>query len=152
MKPYILYAVLAGIAWGIGGYFEKAGLRAMGIPPIAGIALRTAVALLILGLLSIPAWRSIANPSSVNAWLMIVIGGGIVAGSLGMWSFYASLSQSENLGVTLAIAFALSPVAGTVMGLVQGTQEIDVRTGLGLLAIIGGIVLIQLAQHSPQQP
>ncbi len=31
MKQYILFAIVAGVAWGIGGYFEKAGLREMGI-------------------------------------------------------------------------------------------------------------------------
>jgi len=149
MKQYMLYAVIAGVAWGIGGYFEKAGLRAMGIPPIAGITLRTAVALLILGLVSIPAWKSIVNPSNTQAWMMIVLGGGIVAGSLGMWSFYSALSVSENLGVTLAIAFAFSPLAGTVLGLVRGDQHLDVRIGLGLAAMIIGIVLLQLSHQPP---
>ena len=150
MKQYMFYAVIAGVAWGIGGYFEKAGLRAMGIPPIAGITLRTAVALLILGLISIPAWKSIANPSNVQAWMMIVLGGGIVAGSLGMWSFYNALSTSENLGVTLAIAFAFSPLAGTVLGLVRGDQHFDVRIGLGLAAMIIGIILLQLSHEAPR--
>jgi len=150
MKQYMFYAVIAGVAWGIGGYFEKAGLRAMGIPPIAGITLRTAVALLILGLISIPAWKSIANPSNVQAWMMIVLGGGIVAGSLGMWSFYNALNTSENLGVTLAIAFAFSPLAGTVLGLVRGDQHFDVRIGLGLAAMIIGIILLQLSHEAPR--
>lgn len=150
MKQYMFYAVIGGVAWGIGGYFEKAGLRAMGIPPIAGITLRTAVALLILGLISIPAWKSIANPSNVQAWMMIVLGGGIVAGSLGMWSFYNALNTSENLGVTLAIAFAFSPLAGTVIGLVRGDQHFDVRIGLGLAAMIIGIILLQLSHEAPR--
>lgn len=150
MKSYILFAVLAGIAWGVGGYFEKAGLRAMGIPPIAGITLRTAVAVILLGLMSIPAWKSIANPGNLNAWLMIILGGGLVAGSLGMWSFYSALSVSENLGVTLALAFAFSPLAGTVMGLVRGDQQMDARIGFGLAAIVLGIVLLQLGHASPK--
>ncbi len=150
MKQYVLFAVLAGIAWGVGGYFEKAGLRALGIPPIAGITLRTAVALLVLGLISIPAWKSIASPANTQAWIMIIVGGGIVAGSLGMWSFYTALSTSENLGVTLAIAFAFSPLAGTVLGLIKGDQQIDVRIGLGLTAMVIGIVLLQLGPHSPK--
>jgi transporter family protein len=150
MKSYVLFAILAGIAWGIGGYFEKAGLRAIGLPPIAGITLRTAVALVVLGLISIPAWKGIAITGNTNAWLMIIIGGGIVAGSLGMWSFYTSLSHSENLGVTLALAFAFSPLAGTVFGLFRGDQQMDLRLGLGLVAIIVGIVLLQTG-HTARQ-
>jgi len=150
MKQYLFYAVVAGVAWGIGGYFEKAGLRAMGIPPIAGITLRTAVAVVVLGLISIPAWKSIVSPSNTQAWIMIIVGGGIVAGSLGMWSFYTALSTSENLGVTLALAFACSPLAGTVLGLVRGDQHIDLRIGLGLAAMIIGIVLLQLGHEPPK--
>lgn len=146
MRFSFLFAILAGIAWGLGGYFEKAGLRELGLPPIAGITLRTLVALIVLGLVSIPAWKSASFDSNIPAWLMIVIGGGIVAGSLGMWSFYSALSTSDNLGVTLAIAFALSPVAGTAIGLVRGDQPMDIRLALGMCAIVLGIVLVQTAR------
>lgn len=149
MKSYMLFAIVAGILWGLGGYFEKAGLRALGIAPIAGITLRTAVAVVVLGILSIPAWKSFAPPNDPGAWAMIILGGGIIAGSLGMWSFYSSLAITENLGVTLAIAFAMSPVTGTLIGLLKGTQDLDWKTGVGMLAIVGGIVLIQLA-HRPK--
>jgi len=149
MKQYIFYAILAGIFWGVGGYFEKAGMREMGMPPIAGITVRTLVALIILGLISISSWSLIQNPSNTRAWLMMIIGGGIIAGSLGMWSFYTALVKSENLGVTLAIAFAMSPVAGTILGLIKGTQEMNWKISVGILLIVFGIVLVQLS-HKPQ--
>ena len=152
MKPYVLYAVLAGACWGLGGFFEKAGLRALGAPPIAGITVRTLVAFVILGTLSIPAWRSVAHPEDVRAWVMVVLGGGVIAGSLGMWSFYSSLSLTENLGVTLALAFALSPLTGTLVGLIRGEQPMDLRLGLGLVAIVVGIVLVQLSHTTPKHP
>lgn len=148
MREYIFFAILAGAAWGVGGYFEKAGLRSMGLPPIAGITLRTAVALVVLGLLSIPSWKTIAPAANMPAWLMIIVGGGVIAGSLGMWSFYRSLSTSENLGVTLAIAFAMSPIAGTLVGLIKGDQPTDWKTAAGMLAIVAGIVILQTA-HRP---
>ena len=149
MKQYIFYAILAGIFWGVGGYFEKAGMREMGMPPIAGITVRSLVALIILGLISISSWSLIQNPSNTKAWLMMIIGGGIIAGSLGMWSFYTALVKSENLGVTLAIAFAMSPVAGTILGLLKGTQEMNWKISVGILLIVFGIVLVQLS-HKPQ--
>jgi transporter family protein len=149
MRSSIVFAVLAGVAWGVGGYFEKSGLRAIGLAPIAGITLRTAVALVVLGLVSVPAWRAV-KPASLGPWLMIVIGGGLVAGSFGMWSFYAALRGSENLGVTLALAFACAPLAGTALGLARGDQPFNARLGLGILAVAVGIALIQLG-HSPPQ-
>ncbi|MDZ7844246.1 MAG: EamA family transporter [Anaerolineales bacterium] len=149
MKPYIVYAVIAGVSWGLGGFFEKAGLQLLKLPPIAGITLRTVVALVILGSLSLSAWRQIEDPSNVKAWVMIVVGGGIIAGSLGMWSFYSSLSLTENLGITLAVAFAFSPITGTLVGMVTGSQKMDLKIGLGMIAIIAGIILIQLSHESP---
>lgn len=150
MRAYVLYAVLAGVAWGAGGYFEKIGLQAMRLPPILGITLRTLVALVILGLVSLPHWRAVSTEAGLRPWLMIAIGGGLVAGSLGMWSFYSALARSENLGVTLATAFAFAPLAGTVLGLVRRDQHIDLRIGIGLAAVIFGIVILQLSTKHPK--
>lgn len=146
MRPYILYAIVAGVAWGVGGYFEKVGLQQMRIPSIVGITIRTLVALVVLGLISLPAWKSAAGQSEVKYWVMIIVGGGLIAGSLGMWSFYSALAKSENLGITLATAFAFAPLAGTVLGLVRGDQEVDLKIGFGLAAMVAGLVLLQLAQ------
>ncbi|MBN1885680.1 MAG: DMT family transporter [Candidatus Krumholzibacteriota bacterium] len=147
MRQYILFAILAGAAWGVGGYFEKAGLHQLRMPAIAGIALRTAVALVILGIFSVPAWKSVGHPGDARGWILIVVGGGVIAGSLGMWCFYSSLATTENLGVTLAIAFALSPVAGVLTGLARGEGRLDLKTGIGLVAIVTGIVLVQLGRR-----
>lgn len=146
MRSSVLLAVMAGVAWGVGGYFEKAGLRAVGLPPIAGITVRTAVALVLLGALSLPAWKLVAHPSDRAGWLMLVLGGGVVAGTLGMWCFYGAISATTNLGVTLAIAFACSPLAGTLVGVVRRDQPLDLRTALGMAAIVVGIVLVQLGR------
>jgi len=146
MGSSLWLAVLAGIAWGVGGDYEKAGLRALGMPPVAGITVRTLVALLVLGLISLSAWKHVAHPESRLGWLNLVVGGGIVAGALGMWAFYGALATTTNLGVTLAVAFACSPVAGTLVSLARHDQPIDVRTALGMLAIVLGIVLVQLGR------
>ncbi len=146
MRESILFAALAGLAWGTGGFMEKAGLKALGLPALGGITLRSAVALVVLGALSLPAWKALAHPRSGQGWLLLVVGGGLIAGSLGMWSFYRSLETSTNLGVSLAIAFAGAPVAGTAIGLLRGTQNLSWTTSLGLLAIIGGTALLQLGR------
>jgi transporter family protein len=150
MRAYILYAVLAGVAWGVGGYFEKIGLQAMRLPPIVGITVRTLVALVILGLVSIPEWKAVSAHAPTRYWVMIAVGGGLVAGSFGMWSFYSALARSENLGITLATAFAFAPLAGTVLGLVRRDQQIDLKIGIGLAAVILGIVMLQLSSKHPK--
>jgi uncharacterized membrane protein len=146
MRASILFAVLAGVAWGAGGYFEKAGLKALQLPPLAGISVRTAVALLLLGGLSVPLWKSVSFSGQGTAWWMLILGGGVVAGAFGMWSFYRALSLTENLGVTLALAFACSPLAGTLLGLARKDQPMDLRTALGLATVMAGIVILQLAK------
>lgn len=144
MRASLLFAVLAGAAWGVGGYFEKAGLRHLGMPPLTGITVRTAVALLLLGALSMPTWKLIQNPGDRQAWLMLILGGGLLAGAFGMWSFYKALSLSENLGVTLALAFALSPLAGTLLALSRREQPMNLRLALGMILVVAGIVVLQL--------
>jgi drug/metabolite transporter (DMT)-like permease len=144
MRASIWFAVLAGFAWGAGGYFEKTGLRQLGMSPLVGITVRTLVALALLGTLSIPAWKAIQHPGDRMAWMMLILGGGVVAGALGMWSFYKALSLTQNLGVTLAIAFAFSPLAGTLVGLIKGDQAMSPRLAVGLLLVIAGIVVVQL--------
>jgi drug/metabolite transporter (DMT)-like permease len=119
----MFFAILAGVAWGAGGYFEKEGLKLMALPPLSG---------------------------NGSAWLMLVLGGGLVAGSLGMWSFYKALSLSENLGVTLALAFACSPLAGTLLGLVRRDHPMTKGTAVGLLTIVAGIVVLQLSKVHPK--
>ena len=59
MKPEFL-ALLTAAAWGVGGYFEKKGLHLGNLPPQVGITVRTAVALVILGAVSSPHWRTLA--------------------------------------------------------------------------------------------
>lgn len=146
MQWAVPLAVLAGVAWGVGGYFEKAGLRALGMPPIVGITVRTAVALLVLSVLSLPAWKQVGHPDERAGWFLLAIGGGVVAGALGMWSFYGALATTSNLGVTLAIAFACSPIAGTLVGVLRGDQPLDVRTVVGMTAILAGVAMVQSAR------
>lgn len=150
MRESLMFAVLAGTAWGLGGYFEKTGLRLMAMPPLAGITVRTAVALLLLGALSVPVWKQVSLTGNAKGWLMLVLGGGVIAGAAGMWSFYKALSLSENLGVTLALAFACSPLAGTLLGLWKGDQPMNLRTAFGLATVMAGIVILQLGKVHPK--
>jgi hypothetical protein len=62
MKPQLL-ALMTAIAWGVGGYFEKQGLHQGGLSPQMGITIRTAVALVILALVSFPQWKALPQGS-----------------------------------------------------------------------------------------
>lgn len=140
MKPEF-FALLTALAWGIGGYFEKKGLHLGHFSPQMGITIRTAVALVLLALVSLPQWRAVpqAGPKAI---LYMVIGGGILAGSVGMLCFYAAI-KGAPLGRVMPIAFT-SPLFGALMGMLFGAEPVSAKTLLGMVLAVGGIVLLTI--------
>lgn len=138
MKPELL-ALITAAAWGIGGYFEKKGLHLGHLPPQVGITIRTAVALVVLGAVSAPHWKSIAQ-AGPRSLLLMIVGGGVVAGSVGMLCFYAAI-KGAPLSRVMPIAFT-SPLFGALAAAVLGGEPMSARTILGMLLTVGGIVLL----------
>jgi bacterial/archaeal transporter family protein len=138
MNPQFL-ALLTALAWGIGGYFEKKGLHLGGLSPQMGITIRTAVALVILGAVSLPQWKTLTQAGGKSI-LMLVIGGGVVAGSIGMLCYYAAINGAP-LGKVMPIAFT-SPLFGVLMGVIFGAESLTWKTGIGALLTIAGIVVL----------
>jgi len=140
MKPEIL-AIVTAAAWGIGGYFEKKGLHLGNLSPQVGVTLRTAVAFLILGAASAPQMRTLAHAGS-RPLLMIILGGGVVAGAIGMLCFYAAI-KGAPLTRVMPIAFT-SPLFGALMAVLLGGEPLTVKAVIGILMSVGGIVLLTI--------
>lgn len=140
MKPEVL-ALLTAAAWGVGGYFEKKGLHQGHLSPQVGITLRTGVALVILASISAPQLRSIAH-AGPRALTMMILGGGVVAGAAGMLCFYAAI-KGAPLTRVMPIAFT-SPLFGALMGVLIGGETLTLKTILGILMSVGGIVLLTI--------
>ena len=140
MKPQ-LFALLTAICWGVGGFFEKKGLHLGNLSPTMGITIRTAVALIILGVASYPQWKTIPQ-AGTKAILYMVIGGGIVAGAVGMLCFYTAL-KGAPLTKVMPIAFT-SPLFGALMGLVLGGEPLTLKTVVGMLLTVGGIIVLSI--------
>lgn len=138
MKPQ-LFALITAICWGVGGYFEKKGLHLGNLSPTMGITIRTAVALVILGIVSYPQWKTLPQAGS-KSLLYMVIGGGIVAGAVGMLCFYTAI-KGAPLNKVMPIAFT-SPLFGALMGLIFGGEPLTVKTAVGIAMTVGGIVLL----------
>jgi bacterial/archaeal transporter family protein len=138
MKPQ-LFALLTAICWGVGGYFEKKGLLLGNLSPQLGITIRTAVALIILAAVSFPQWKFVPQAGS-KALLYMVVGGGIVAGAVGMLCFYTAI-KGAPLTRVMPIAFT-SPLFGAMMGILFSGEPLTLKTGLGIALTIGGIVLL----------
>jgi transporter family protein len=140
MKPQIL-ALLTAICWGVGGYFEKKGLHLGNLSPQMGITIRTGVALVILAGASYSYWPTLGQ-AGTKALLYMIIGGGVVAGAVGMLCFYTAI-KGAPLGKVMPIAFT-SPLFGALMGIVFGGEPLTIKTILGMLMTVGGIVLLTL--------
>ncbi len=138
MNPQLL-ALFTAMAWGIGGYFEKKGLHLGGLSPQVGITIRTAVALVILGIASFPQWKTISQ-AGPKALTMMVLGGGVVAGAVGMLCFYAAI-KGAPLNQVMPIAFT-SPLFGALMGILLGGEPLTWKIAIGTLLTIGGIVVL----------
>lgn len=140
MKPQ-LFALLTAIAWGVGGYFEKKGLHMGNLSPQVGITIRTAIALIILGAVSFPEWKQIPA-AGTKALLYMIIGGGVVAGSIGMLCYYLAI-KGAPLGKVMPIAFT-SPLFGALMGLWLGGETFNVKSAIGMAMTIGGIIILTI--------
>jgi bacterial/archaeal transporter family protein len=140
MKPQ-LFALLTAICWGVGGYFEKKGLHMGNLSPQMGITIRTAVALVILAAVSFPQWK-LATQAGAKAMLYMVVGGGIVAGAVGMLCFYTAI-KGAPLTRVMPIAFT-SPLFGALMGILFSGEPFTLKTGLGIALTIGGIILLTI--------
>ena len=140
MNPQLL-ALLTAAAWGIGGYFEKKGLHLGGLSPQVGITIRTAVALIVLGIVSFPQWKTIPQADS-KALIMMVIGGGVVAGSVGMLCYYAAI-KGAPLSQVMPIAFT-SPLFGVLMGVILGGEVLSPKSIIGMLLTVAGIIVLTI--------
>ncbi len=140
MKPEY-FAILTAICWGVGGYFEKKGLHLGNLSPTMGITLRTLTAFIILGIASYPQWKTVPQ-AGPKALLYMVVGGGVVAGAVGMLCFYTAL-KGGSLTRIMPIAFT-SPFFGALMGILLGGEPLTIKTIIGMLLTIGGIVVLTI--------
>ena len=140
MKPEV-FALLTAICWGVGGYFEKKGLALGNLSPTMGITLRTLTAVIILGAASFPQWKNVSQ-AGPKALLYMVIGGGVVAGAVGMLCFYTAL-KGAPLTRVMPIAFT-SPLFGALMGILLAGEPLTLKTILGMLLTIGGIIVLTI--------
>ncbi|MFH1452653.1 MAG: EamA family transporter [Armatimonadota bacterium] len=139
MKAVTL-AILTAVLWSVGGFFEKKGLNMGGIPPVAGITMRTFIALIVLSLFSFTKWGSVSS-CGIKPLLYIIIGGGVIAGSFGMLCFYMGISTG-HLSRVIPIAFGLTPVLGYVLGTILLKEPVTLVNITGLIFTSLGVILI----------
>ena len=106
-----------------------------------GITIRTAVALVILAVASFPDWKSVPQ-AGTKPLLYLVIGGGVLASSVGMLCFYAAI-KGAPVGRVMPIAFT-SPLFGVLVGLTFGGEPLTLKNIAGMIMTVSGIVLLTI--------
>jgi uncharacterized membrane protein len=154
MAPFV-FAILAGLFWGIGELAAKSALKSGEVGPMTAIAVRATVALPVIWVAWLAASRGWLEPVGVQAarepaawtqasaatWAKLVLGAGVSAGALGLAFFYLGLSTGDVSKVK-PIAFAIAPSVGVLLGWLILGESMHARKAVAVLLIIGGVVLL----------
>jgi uncharacterized membrane protein len=148
MKP-MLFAIAAGLCWGIGEVCTRSALHGARIGPIGAITVRSLVAipflLFVFWLMTRGAAGLRVEPALVDAdratWLKLVLGSGLVAGAMAMIFFYVALSLGE-VSVVKPIAFSIAPAVGVLLGWLVLGESMDARKALAVGLIVAGVVIL----------
>lgn len=148
MKIAVLFAVLAGLGWGVGEFFTKQVLHTGKIGPLTAIAVRSTVALPVIWIVYLVFvqgrgveprdWYRAADAATLAK---LILGSGLVAGALAMICFYAALHHGEITRVK-PIAFTLAPAVAVLLGWLILREPMTARKALGVLLIVGGVVVL----------
>jgi uncharacterized membrane protein len=148
MKP-MLFAIAAGLCWGIGEVCTRSALHGGRIGPIGAITVRSLVAIPLLILVFWLMTRGVAGlrvePALAEAdratWFKLVLGSGLVAGAMAMIFFYVALSLGE-VSVVKPIAFSIAPAVGVLLGWLVLGESMDARKALAVGLILAGVVIL----------
>ena len=72
----------------------------------------------------------------------MVLGGGVLAGAVGMLCFYAAI-KGAPLSRVMPIAFT-SPLFGALMGILFASEPLTLKKIVGMGLTVGGIVVLSI--------
>ena len=135
-----IWAVLTALCWGVGSLLEKQGVKLGKLTPVMGSTIRTAFSLVLLLGLSFPFWSQVKSAGAKSITL-IAVGGGALAGGLGLVFLYSGL-KAGNLTTVMPIAFALTPVVGAILGYAVLHEKVSWPQGVGILLCVAGVLMV----------
>lgn len=146
----VLFAVVAGLCWGVGEIFTKAALNSGQIGPMGVLLVRAAVTLppTILAFLfaaylsqseSATWWRDMDS----GVWVKLVLGSGLMAGFAGVFFFYLGLAApGGDISRIRPIAFSLAPASAVLLGWLMLGEPMTIRKIVAVALILVGIVML----------
>ena len=133
------WAVATALCWAFGSLLEKRGLKLGGMSPVLGAGIRTAFSLVLLSLLSFRYWGQLRTCGGKSI-VLIAVGGGVLAGGLGLTSLYAGL-RSGNVAVVMTIAFCLTPIIAAAVGHFLFKDKLSSVQILGICLCVTGAAM-----------
>lgn len=137
-KHGLLFALLAAFLWGLAPVFEKLGL--IKISPLAGLTIRNiaiTIIVLIIALFTNVGKEIVSADFKTVAFVVI---GGIIAGLLGMWSYFEALKHWEASRV-VPIA-GIYPLFAFLFSMLLLGENLTLQKGIGVILIVGGVMLL----------
>lgn len=141
-----IWAALTAFCWGIGSLLEKKGVKLGGLTPVMGTTIRTTFSLLFLLAVSFSYWGEVRT-AGLKSLSLIAIGGGLLAGGLGIVFLYTGL-KTGNLSTVMTIAFCLAPVVGAALGYFVLHEKLTSVQILGIVLCVTGAALVTYHKQS----
>jgi len=138
---WLLYAFFSALTAALVAIFAKAGLNR--IDPTLATTLRSIIMALFLISFTVISgkYSSIKHASiSLNEWVLLVCAG--IAGALS-WLFYFVAIRNGSVSAVVAID-RLSLVFVVILAFVFFKETLTLRTGIGVLLMVTGALLISL--------
>jgi transporter family protein len=133
------WAIFTAVCWAVGSFLEKKGIQTGNLTPVMGTTIRTAVSLILLGFLSAPFWGELKSAGWKPVGL-IAVGGGILAGGLGIVFLYTGL-KTGHISTVMTIAFCLAPVFGVLIGFLLMGERLAAMQVVGIVLCITGAAM-----------
>lgn len=156
MKP-VLFAILAGLCWGVGEIYTKSALNSKQVGPMAAFLVRAMVTLpMTIGayLLAAKFWGTeVTNcwrDMGTGVWLRLILGSGVLAGFAGVFFFYSGLSMpGGDISRLRPIAFSLAPASAVILGWLMLGEAMTVKKAIAVVLIVIGISMLSgTSDHS----
>jgi transporter family protein len=134
----LLYSLTTVLLWGAAPIIEKIGLTKAS--PFAGVTIRTIAIAIILLTIMIMTGRSQEVMAVGAKGFLLFCCSGILAGLLGMWTYFAALQMGEiSRVVPISSAY---PLVASFLGIIILREGFSLPRLLGTVLIISGVWLV----------
>ncbi len=143
----VVFAILAGVCWGVGELFTKSVLHSGKVGPMTVLMARAIVALP-PALIAYMVAYSMLKTEPAEWWkagpplmLKLTFGSALLAGFAGVLFFYLGLASGE-ISVVKPIAFTVGPAVAVLLAWVVLREPMPAAKLVGVAMVLAGVVII----------